>query len=292
MNHIIWSLTYLAALKFSGDHREAIKIADALSMRASSLEDLRRICDKGCPGVSVDYLRALSAEIPDPDGLTREEMAIQLLIKDFAARAIRMIKSITVEDFIEKGGANPFLIAALQISDFEELARFYTYQRVGRSILTSFGFTLEKVIRTLSKGRKGRWWDIETKIGGKKYYISVKSGPYDMDKDQVEHFADRAEEVTGGVPIIAITYGKQPSDVIKRTLEDRGLSVSKNLYIGRGLYALLTGQNDYYRRLLEVIGTASAGVDIISLIEEKARELAVELRRRYHSMSDFLSDMF
>lgn len=106
------------------------------------------------------------------------------------AKISENISSISL-DTLEEGTMNPYLIKGVGLT-VDEAIEFYVWQRAGRSITTSFGSILEKSIRILSGAKKSKWWDIET---ANNEYASIKSGPRDMDKDQVEHFADRGENL-------------------------------------------------------------------------------------------------
>lgn len=85
-------------------------------------------------------------KIDDPD------CKIRTVVEDFAKVAVDRIKTIKADELIEKNGINPLLIWALGINDFESLAKFSLYQRLGRSIVTSFG---EKVVEEIVRGAMG-----------------------------------------------------------------------------------------------------------------------------------------
>ncbi|RLF03708.1 MAG: hypothetical protein DRK00_08370 [Thermoprotei archaeon] len=218
----------------------------------------------------------------------------------FIRKAIQSINKLTADTLVREAAINPFLVKALGIRDFGSLARFYVYQRVGRSLVTSFGTTIEKVIRALAGGRKAGWWDVVANIRGTTYYMSVKSGPRDMDKDQVQHFASRAKDLLrrepGALPVIAMGYGKEPMGPISPTLRDEGLDPEKHTLTGKGLYEAITGQRESYKRLLELMSDVAedvlGGTRIIELIEDRVEEIAEEFRRRYRTVDDLLLDTF
>lgn len=221
-------------------------------------------------------------------------------VEKFIEKGIKNIKELTAEEMIRDAAINPFLVKALGIDDFDSLARFYVYQRVGRSLVTSFGTTIEKMVVALSGGEKVTWWDTKVSIQGTPCYLSVKSGPRDMDKDQVQHFARMARELRSrepnAVPIIAMGYGREPLGVIAPTLRQEGLDPDRNTLTGKKLYETITGQQNYHKRLLEITSAVAlrelSGKRIIQIIEEKAKEISEAFKRKYKTVNDLLLDTF
>lgn len=232
--------------------------------------------------------------------ITKEEAEVQAKLKGFIEKGIKNIKKLTADRLIKEGAINPFLVKALGIKDFDSLAKFYVYQRVGRSLVTSFGTAIEHLVRALARGAKKGWWDTVQALGGTPYFMSVKSGPRDMDKDQVKYFAQRAKEILkqnpNAVPVIAIGYGRTPWPIIVKTLEEEGLDPKKHIIIGKGLYERITGRPDYHRRLLIITDRVAlqtlAGKRVIDIIEDKVKEVARDFKRKYKAVDDLLLDTF
>jgi len=228
------------------------------------------------------------------------ETAVEAEVKKFVEKGIQNIRELSAEELVHDAAINPFLVRALGIDDFDSLARFYVYQRVGRSLVTSFGTVIENMVRALSGGEKAIWWDVKVKLGDAPYYMSVKSGPRDMDKDQVQHFARMARELMqkepDAVPIIAMGYGKEPLGPIVHTLRMEGLDPARHTLTGKKLYETVTGQNDYHKRLLDLTSgvalRALGGKRIIQIIEDKAKEIAQDFKKRYKAVDDLLLDTF
>jgi len=114
-------------------------------------------------------------------------------MKQFSKRMLENINSLDAEKMIETNAINPILVKALGLG-LEDAARYYVYQRIQRSIVTSFGSDMEFIVKRSIEGERGEWWDVVKKYDDVHYYVSVKSGPSDMDKDQVDHFAERAKK--------------------------------------------------------------------------------------------------
>jgi hypothetical protein len=247
----------------------------------------------------------------------RESRALAHIL-EFTKKVEKLISEINVEQLME-GGLNPYLIAALNIRDFEEIAELFVYKRVERSLGTSFGNVIEAFLAELLGGRSGKedprckrgsklkhwicWWDIvierEVERGGKKYrgvVLSIKSGPADVNKDIVSEFIRHAKEAeaAGYKPYLVLTYGKRAFEVAVSTLKTEGLDPRDYLLVGRELFGEFLGDPNYYERVIDAIREVSAGVEVgvFDRIEKKIKEIAEELKKRYgNDLSKFLKDL-
>jgi hypothetical protein len=226
-------------------------------------------------------------------------------VRRFVLNAKKLIEEISADELVEKGGVNPYMAKALGMRTIDEVVEFFVSRRVERSLGTSFGNVLDDVIRILLGGVRGKdltaqygewikWWDIV--LPGERVVISVKSGPADMDKDQVVYFAQRAREAIeeGFRPYLVFAYGKRAFSVIENYLSKEGLDPKEYLRIGKGVFEEFLGDSSYYREVLRMFSTAGeeAG-DIFELVEGKVRSLTDELKRRYGGDVDrMLEDMF
>ncbi|QOJ78872.1 hypothetical protein IG193_09040 [Infirmifilum lucidum] len=223
-------------------------------------------------------------------------------ISRFVEQVGVLISSITIEDLIEKGGLNPYIVAALQVNSFREIAELFVYRRVERSLGTSFGFTMEAFLRELLGGIRGRehrlcregrgwicWWDIvidrefrEGEATWKGKVLSVKSGPADVNKDIVERFVEHAKEAidNGYRPYLVLTYGKRAFAVAESTLESHGYDPEEYLRVGRGVFKEFLGNPDLYDTIIDAM-RGVGGVDIFDMLERKVDELAKKLEERY-----------
>lgn len=223
-------------------------------------------------------------------------------VAKFVENGMKNIRELTADELIREASINPFLVKALGITDFDSLARFYVYQRIGRSLVTSFGMTvMEQFVKTLGGGKKGQWWDIKVPAeNGKIYYISVKSGPRDMDKDQVVHFSRQAKELMikdeNAIPLIAMCYGKEPLGPIASTLRNEGLDPGETTLTGKQLYETLTGEKNFHVKLLELTGTVALKAlqekKFIDIIESKVKEIAEDFNKTYETVDELILDIF
>ena len=220
-------------------------------------------------------------------------------IENFVAKSKEKIANVTAQNLIETNAINPFLVAALGM-ELKTVARFYVYQRIQRGIVTSFGADMEFIVKGIAGGKRGEWWDVVTEYEGMTYYISVKSGPSDMDKDQVEHFADRAtkemKKDKSAYPIIGMGYGRSLWPIIGTTLKNKGLSPEKHAIFGKRLYEILTKDPNGHKKILTIIKEAEKKIlgkkTITDLIEEKVEEIAKEFQKKYRTVGDLIDDTF
>lgn len=221
-------------------------------------------------------------------------------IQKFLNRAVAIIGKLSGEQMVDESAINPFLAKALGFNDFDSLARFYVYQRVGRSLVTSFGMVLEDVVKAIVKGKKGEWWDVVTEKNGVTYFISVKSGPRDMNKDQTIEFSRKAKSVMGKdpktKPIIGMAYGKRVWPVILDTLRREGLDPNKHALAGKVLYTELTGDKNYHQKLLDLVVEmeleSTGGKTILEILDSKVLEIASDFKKKYKTVDDLLADTF
>lgn len=219
---------------------------------------------------------------------------INSILDDFTQQSQKNIENLSVRQMIDESKINPFLAKALGFKDFESLARFYVYQTIGRSVVTSFGSRMEKILRVILDGEKYDWWDIMKKYDDSTLYISVKSGPNDMNKDQTMEFSRRAKELMENDPtadpIIGMTYGKKAWNVIPNELGNQQLDPNKHMFVGKDLYHKVYKIENYHLEILASI--ADREQNIVSLIEDKIREISTGFENEYETMDDFIRDLF
>jgi len=221
-------------------------------------------------------------------------------LEKFISRAAEIIDELSAEKMINESAINPILAKALGFTDFSTLARFYVYQRISRSLVTSFGTHMENLVKIIIDGEKGEWWDVVKKSKKVNYHISVKSGPRDMNKDQTVEFSRRAKKIMGqdpkALPLIAMGYGKKAWPVITDTLKKQGLDPKKHSFVGKDLYELLTGDPNYYKKLLDIVVSAESKVigkkTILQMMDDKVNEITKSFKNKYKNVDELLLDTF
>ena len=201
---------------------------------------------------------------------------------------------------IRDSSINPFLAKSLGLNDFESLARYYVFQHVGRSVVTSFGSNMEQMIKVLFTGERGVWWDVVRKTKKRNYYVSVKSGPNDMDKDQAVHFASEAKKIMEedplAFPVICMAYGKSQNVIPAKAMKDKGIDPKKHMVVGKKAYEIITGDPNFLDKVFKVTmnvkSSAGAEKTILESIDDKVDEIAAEFKKSYKNIDELYYDTF
>jgi len=191
---------------------------------------------------------------------------------------------------IAEDSINPFLAKALGLNDFKMLARYYVYSHIINSIRTSFGMRLEKTIKELFVGKKGEWWDVVRKTKDKNYYVSVKSGPNDMNYDDGKTFADQARLIKAKEPnavtVVCMCYGKVDGMIstAAKKMKDEGFNPEKYVVVGRKAYEFITGDPDFLDKMMSAtanIQSGETGKTILKTMDKKVKEVTADFKKMY-----------
>jgi len=202
-----------------------------------------------------------------------KENWMRYLAKNFVSKQLHNIGKLSLETM----NMNPFLIKALNLTTPDEVVRFNVYQTATRSIVTSMGFTLEKMVghSGARMGEKGEWYDVVKEIGELTYWIQIKSGPNDMDADQVKYFSEKFDKTEGTENYLArlgITYGKKHLKTISMNFIRSHLgSWEERTLVGKDLWDFVSGEKNYHEKVLKYIGETS-----ILLLQKSSIEKEIE----------------
>ncbi len=217
-----------------------------------------------------------------PEGVTDiKQLWITYLVRKFVWNAIEEIQATDFDELL----INPFLICAFNFTDHEGVVTFCFYQKVTRSIVTSWGFTVEQMLLvsggTPIIGEKAGF-DLRVNREGTEYYIQIKSGPNTMDFDQVQNLNNnlaKLQEYDGRIGILGVTYGKdeQLSSIMQRVH-----GYPESVLIGRNLWDFIAEEKGYTERVLE---WASVGlpenINFSTLLEDKRSALIKAWEEKY-----------
>ncbi len=192
-----------------------------------------------------------------------------------------------------KFNINPFL--AVYLANYltgnstpESIARALVLPRVlGTSITTSFGTHIQRftndVLSSYGSTTSGIDIEFEDQIDGRKKFCQLKSGPNTINKDDVEtiagHFSGvinlgRTNNMQIGFNdlIVGVIYGneKQLSSHYKRITTQYHFPV----IIGQDFWERLTGDADFYKDLIQSIGSIAIETDFKDRLESIIKELA------------------
>lgn len=222
-------------------------------------------------------------------------LEIEEIIATFVGNAFEKIMELDLSIF----DINPFLIRALKFDEASEVILFYLYQRITRSIVTSWGMTVEKIAEATgatSVPRKenvvdnGKKFDIKKIFNGKKYYIQVKSGPNTMNIGMVESLNTMIKKIEerdkNNIGLLGMTFGRkeQLSSQISGTLKD----LEKHSLIGSEFWDFIAEKKGFTEELLQIIDDAAliyqekiGGEKLSDAIEEKYQLLLEQWNEEY-----------
>jgi hypothetical protein len=224
------------------------------------------------------------------------------LCRSFTKTQLEKITKINLENIIP----NPFLIKSLNLHSPHECIAFNVYAHATRSIVTSMGYYMEKfLIASSSSVEKGlKPWDLlKTKEDGSKHWIQVKSGPNDMDKDQVDtwsrYILQKIE--SGDKAYIGISYGKR-SDVTVSLNMFKGYlpNYQERILVGRELWDFVTDDHRYLEILFQtmtesartILGTRSFSEEIDMCIDRNVQAFIEKYGDGEVGVNNYITDIF
>jgi hypothetical protein len=226
---------------------------------------------------------------------------IKILTTEFINRQVQMIEKLDLETL----NVNPILAGALNLNNETDLIRYYAYQAISRSVVTSVGFLVQNLILYSSEfvfdgkdddlGEQTKWDIVVEKIGEVKAYLEVKSGTNDINKSQIHHYRHEIEliEKQGFRAFIAETYGKREDKTVSHGLLKQYLPEwEKRTLIGKELWIFMTNDETYHHKLIEMLMDSSKQVlandTIVGKIEKRIEPLIQDFRKTYKSYNEFL----
>ena len=237
--------------------------------------------------------------------LSTQENFIKILLSEFINRQLQMVESLELETL----NINPILAGALNLDNEEDLIRYYVYQAISRSIVTSAGFLVQNLVLYASEyvyegkdeelGEQTKWDIIVDKMNEIKSYVEVKSGTNDVNKAQIHHYRDEIDlvENKGFKAFIGETYGKREDKTVTHGLMKQYLPDWENrTLIGKELWIFITNDENYHQKLVEMLLNASkqilANQTIIEKIENRILPVVLSFRSKYKSYDEFLKSLW
>lgn len=178
-------------------------------------------------------------------------------------------------DHIAKTNFNPFLLLITApvyntYSPFEVAERL----QLGKAFHgddTAFGRMAEErylrlfgAKRPPEKAKAGPSWtpiDLDTEVEGKRYLMSIKSGPWTMNQEHANAMIERFPEIhkeTGANIIIGITYGRYENLNNKPALVDKALGSPDwfDFLVGKDFWEFVTGVTNVHKHIFKAIREA------------------------------------
>ncbi len=182
-------------------------------------------------------------------------------------------------------------------ADSKSLAKALIYPRIlGTSITTSFGTLMQGQFITKVLGAYGSpipGIDIQfiDQIDKRQKYCQLKSGPNALNRDDVttikNHFKEmqnRARLNKGDIRIgdlaFCLIYG-EPDEKNSFVLE---LESHYNIFIGKEFWHRFTGDEGFYKSLIEVSGEVANEIDMKEVVEDVVEVLSHQIEERFKDL--------
>jgi len=237
--------------------------------------------------------------------LSVQQNFIKILTTEFVSRQLQMIANLDLETL----NVNPILAGALNLNNETDLIRYYVYQAISRSIVTSVGFLVQNLILYSSEfihegkddelGEQTKWDIVVEKVGEIKAYLEVKSGTNDINKSQIHHYRHEIEliESQGFRAFIAETYGRREDKTVSHGLMKQYLPEwERRTLIGKELWIFITSDEKYHYKLVDMLMKASKQIlsddTIVDKIEKRLEPLKQDFYKKYNSYNEFLKTLW
>lgn len=220
------------------------------------------------------------------------EAAILYLGRKFLEYQVDHIKSRTLDSI----DINPLLSLALNLQTPRDVITFNVYQTITRSIVTSWGSTVEKIAQFVGArendytGRAGSRFDLVKTSQGTDYYIQLKSGPNTMNVQMVNALNDAIGKIEADKPdaiaILGMTYGRKNriSSQISGNIDNPDVRIK----IGREFWDFVSDETDFHLKLFERLDLATEsvlGAGFVEIIQAKIDEFETAWHKRYSGMT-------
>jgi hypothetical protein len=280
-------------------------LKEFLSVRVEKLAEIRSVSGERILSLSPKQIEALKrlqrAGILSSKRNTSDNLLI-LIARDFVRKQVKMLDSLT----LERMSPNPFLIKCLNLKTPREVIELNVYMFATRSIVTSMGFFVEKLLLASSDSAaecENPWDILKTDSRRKRHWIQVKSGPNDMDADQIKYWSRLiAKKVSkGDKAYIGITYGKRTKTGVTMGLFKTYLpDWEKRTLIGRELWDFISEDPTYHEKLFPMLADAASQVlgeeSIEERIQARIESITKEFSKTYGASSNgvrkYLGDIF
>lgn len=217
-----------------------------------------------------------------PKGKSIQETWVFHLGREFLKGQVAMVEALHFGDF----DINPLLAKALNLDTPRKIIAFNVYQSVTRSVVTSWGYTVQNIAKFVGckdddyiiEGKTGTKFDLVKDLKGVNHHIQVKSGPNDMNVGMVVSLNEAIKKLEKGKPgavgMLGITYGTRKS--ISNQISGNLKGANKRIWVGRELWDIISEKEDFHKDLFKLLDQSTKGIlnkSLIELIEDKIDEL-------------------
>ncbi len=269
------------AADFDGNLNEFL---NATPKRLKNIKNSRGVCLLSAD--QLNELISLSSALPNDKNIG--EVWVFYLGRNFLISQVKMVKGLNIDSF----DINPLLAKALNLDSLRKVVAFNVYQTVTRSVVTSWGDTVEEMARFVGckkndfalEGKTGTNFDLIKSLDGTDYYIQVKSGPNTMNVGMVTSLNEAIQFIetkkANVIGMLGMTYGTRTR--ISNQIMGNLIDADKRMKIGREFWDFISEEANFHNKLFELLDASSNGIlesSFIELIEDKISALEQQLMK-------------
>jgi len=225
------------------------------------------------------------------------ESWIKYFAHSFVLRQDTNISAISLEDL----EMNPIMIRAFNLDTPKKLLDFFVGALFYRSVVTSMGNFLESMLSHghdgVRSGKTKEWYDVVKEKEGITYPIQVKSGPNNIDKDQMkEAFNEKfnRDENETFKPKLGWLYGSRERGSMSFTHAKQYLDKwEERLLIGPELWNFVADEENFHKKVIrwvaEVGDSIGTEIPIHKEIEKVVTNLLPKFIEKYGDGKDGVS---
>jgi hypothetical protein len=267
------------AADFEGDIKSFLGTDKERLMAVKNSRGLQLLSDE-----QSNHLLKIVSEFPKDK--TIAEAWVFFLGRNFLLSQVKMVDALSLSGF----DINPLLAKALNLDSPRKVVAFNVYQTVTRSVVTSWGDTVEEMARFVGckkndytiEGKTGTNFDLMKHLDGTDYYIQVKSGPNTMNVGMVTSLNEAIQKIEEVKPtargILGMTYGTRAR--ISNQIMANLFEADERMKIGREFWDFISEKSDFHKTLFKLLDASSNGIlenSFIELIENKITTLEKQL---------------
>ena len=226
-----------------------------------------------------------------------KESWIKYFAHSFVLRQDANISAISLEDL----EMNPIMIRAFNLNSPKKILDFFVGALFYRSVVTSMGNFLESMLSHghdgVRPGKNKEWYDVVKEKEGITYPIQVKSGPNNIDKDQMkEAFNEKfnRDENETFKPKLGWLYGSRERGSMSFTHAQAYLdNWEERLLIGPELWNFVADEKNFHKKVIKwvtevgmVLGTE---IPIHKEVEKVVTNLLPKFVEKYGDGEDGVS---
>jgi len=219
------------------------------------------------------------------------ESWIKYFTHSYVLRQDENISAISLEDL----EMNPIMIRSFNLNDPKKLLDFFVGALFYRSVVTSLGNFLESMLAHghsgVRPGNPKEWYDVVKEKDGITYPMQIKSGPNNIDKDQMKEAFNQKfnrDETDTVKPKLGWLYGSRERGSMSFTHAQAYLdNWEERLLIGPELWNFVADEKDFHKKVIKWVTEVGILLGTEHPIHEEIEKVVTNLLPKFiHKYGD------